>query len=294
MTIGLINLTIADCSLLSVHGRRIAGAYGVGIVIEFSILQGFPAGGPFPVVFFVPANVQLEGRNGPLNLGKAVPENPMPFRVTQFPGGKLATTFELVLSPAAFDVLEEQRQGGGLTLRVRLQAEVRHSGGVDIVWEDAVKQVTQSDWLRVHEGCGYGRSMLFEVPLPEANGAQADWAKTLETARTQFLRGRYADCVGTCRRVLEVITTHLGQDADLSAAKRLHKADPRKLDVAQRELILRQTAVDFCHLAHHTNGGVAEELYDRRSAQMMLAVVASLVSSALGRAQEIQLRSLQP
>jgi len=41
----LINQVIADCSVLSIHGKWIAGAYGVGIVVEFNILQRFPASG---------------------------------------------------------------------------------------------------------------------------------------------------------------------------------------------------------------------------------------------------------
>ena len=102
-------------------------------------------------------------------------------------------------------------------------------------------------------------------------------------ARGQFLQGNYAQTVAGCRMVLESLTKELKQEDEIKASKAQHKTDRTALSVDQRELVLRQAAIDYSSLAHHVDGGVPEELYDRRSAQMLLAMTAALIGSALGR-----------
>ena len=100
----------------------------------------------------------------------------------------------------------------------------------------------------------------------------------LEAARQLFVRGHYADAVARCRMVIEGLTASLGQEPQLRAAL---NASKQMWTREQRELFMRQAAMDFASLAHHPTGTPLDELFDRNAAQMMLGTTAALVSSAL-------------
>jgi hypothetical protein len=90
----------------------------------------------------------------------------------------------------------------------------------------------------------------------------------------------YAEVVAKCRLVLEGLTQELNQGPALKAAREAHKPDRT---VLQRELTMRQAAIDFAHLAHHPTGVSLDEAFDRNAAQMMLGITAALVSSSMAR-----------
>jgi len=145
---------------------------------------------------------------------------------------------------------------------------------------------SQSDWLIALEQAGFGRTMLFEVPIPEGEQGDEHWSRLLERARREFLEGRYSTSVGTCRLVLEALTSELKQDVAVQGASDLKKK--RERTVEQRELVLRQAAMDYSSPSHHMDGGHPDDLYDRRAAQMLLGIVSSLVTSGLARAVDAQ------
>lgn len=284
---------IADARLARVHGQRLAGSYGLRFGVDFNVVN-WAQQPPFPVVMFLPATVMLTTPGGTgINLGKALPEVPMPFTVSEYSAGGRGLMFDLAVAPAAMEVIETARNGEGLSFSVALQAEVRRGADVGIAHEQVTTSFTVSDWLVALEQCGYGRSMLFEVPLLEAAAGGETWTKLLGSARAQFLKGHYAQAVGECRLVLEALTRELGQGQMLSEAITQHKTSKRGLTLEQRELILRQAAVDYCSLAHHVDGGIPAEMYDRRSAQMLLATAATLVSAAVAR-QAADARGISP
>lgn len=272
---------IAEARLARVHGQRIAGGFGLRLGLDFSVTN-WTEDSQFPLVLLLPSTALLGGSQ-PLVLGRAHPETPQPFTISQHSSGPRGALFDLALSPAAMDALERARNGAGVSLTVKLQAEIRRGSEVLIAHDDVTATFTVSDWLVALEQCGYGRSMLFEVPLPESATGEEPWTKLLGNARGQFLQGNYAQTVASCRMVLESLTKELKQEDKIKASKTQHKTDRTALSVDQRELVLRQAAIDYSSLAHHVDGGVPDELYGRRSAQMLLAMTAALVSSALGR-----------
>lgn len=183
--------------------------------------------------------------------------------------------------------IERTRCGGSLTFSIALQAEVRRgTADLSVATEAVTATFAVSDWLAALEQCGFGTSLLFEVPLPVSHGETTPWTRLLLGARDQLLKGHYAQAVGDCRLVLEALNDALGQGDQLHDAKARHKVDRQTLTVDQRELILRQTVMDYASSAHHTDQGIPVDLYDRRSAQMILAMTVALVSSAVSRSAE--------
>lgn len=280
---------IANAHLTRVHGFKVAGGYGLRLGVDFTVPNWeVEKDGPIPAVFFASSVVEV-GDSQPLAIGRAFPETPQPFRVSKHSSGPTGALFDVILTPAAMERVERQRAGRDLRVTVKLQAEARKPEETLVVAYDASKTFTQSDWLVALEQAGFGRSMLFEVPIPEGAEGDEDWTRTLERARHDFFLGRYPSAVTACRMVLESLTQGLKQEAQLKVARDLHKKDRQLLSVDQRELILRQAAMDYSSLSVHMGCGHPDDLFDRGAAQMLLSITSSLVSSALTRAAEAQL-----
>jgi hypothetical protein len=284
---------IADARLARLYGQRLAGGYGLRLGVEFDVAN-WTQDQPFPVVVFLPATVTVTTpATAGVVLGKAFPELPVLFSVNQHSAARRPMSFDIALSPSAMEVIEGARNGEGLSFSIAIQAEVRRGEATSIAHEQASASFTVSDWLQVLDQCGYGRSMVFEIPLLESATAETPATRLLQSARNHFLSGQYAQAVGECRLVLETLTRELGQGQQLIDATNLHKSKKRDLDLEQRELLLRQTAVDYSHPAHHTDAGLPADLFDRRSAQMLLAVTATLVSAAISH-RAMTSRKVQP
>lgn len=111
---------------------------------------------------------------------------------------------------------------------------------------------------------GYGRTLLFEVPIPSEPAGPGTSLELLESARRLLASGHYSEVVAKCRMVLEGLTQELNEGPALKAARDAQKQDRT---AQERELVMRQAAIDF----------------DRNAAQMMLGTTAALVSSAMSR-----------
>ena len=276
MGINLNGRIIADTRLGGVTGLRLAGGYPLKLSLEFAAL-GWDLPDP-PVVVFAPAHVHVNGPQG-LQLGLAFPEVVKPFGVTSY-GGTTPAGFDLFLSQAAMEAVERLRDGQGVSLGISLRGEIRRAGEVHRLYDDIRTDVNVVQWLAALGQAGYGRSMLFEVPIPSSSVAAGAAVELLEAARQLFARGHYPDAVSKCRMVIEGLTTELAQDPLLRAALAAPKQTRTR---EQRELVMRQAAMDFASLAHHPTSVPLDELFDRNAAQMMLGTTAALVSSALRR-----------
>ena len=293
MSISSNGYHVFDARLARIAGFKLLGGYGLRLGVDFTTTSWRMTQGELPVVVLHPANVFLNGAMPEL-LGRAIPETPMPFSVTEFSLGPTGAGFELTLSPASLEKIEEMRKGGAVSLTVRLCAEVRQGREVRIVSDDLREEFNQSHWLRVLEGCGYQRTMLFELPIVEGLPPEEQWARAIGTARQRFLAGHYPEAVAACRAALESLNRQLGQVDELKAVVEKHKKQRKDLSAAERELVIRQSAFDFASLAVHTDGGEPEDLFDRSSAQMMIAVTASLIASASSRIARIRRETPAP
>ncbi|MDY0744802.1 hypothetical protein SNE35_09800 [Paucibacter sp. R3-3] len=274
--INLNSRIIADTRLAGISGAKLAGGFLLRLTIDFNVM-GWELP-DIPVVVFAPARVHLQEMHG-LLLGQASPETLQPFTVSNY-GGPRAAMFDLFLTPQAMDVLEKHRDGRGVPLSIQLQGEIRRAGAVHLIQDEVRGELNVVQWLAALEQAGYGRSMLFEVPIPSTPASAGAAVELLEAARQLFSRGHYPDAVAKCRMVIEGLTASLGQDAELRAATAAPKHTRTR---EQRELAMRQAAMDFASLAHHPTSVAQDELFDRNAAQMLLGTTAALVSSALAK-----------
>ena len=151
MSISSNGYHVFDARLARIAGFKLLGGYGLRLGVDFTTTSWRMTQGELPVVVLHPANVFLNGAMPEL-LGRAIPETPMPFSVTEFSLGPTGAGFELTLSPASLEKIEEMRKGGAVSLTVRLCAEVRQGREVRIVSDDLREEFNQSHWLRVLEG----------------------------------------------------------------------------------------------------------------------------------------------
>ena len=118
------------------------------------------------------------------------------------------------------------------------------------------------------------------MPIPSEPAGLGSSIELLEAARGFLATGHYSEVVAKCRMVLESLTQELNEGPAMKAARDAQRPDRT---VLQRELMMRQAAIDFAHLAHHPTGVSLDEAFDRNAAQMMLGTAAALVSSAMYR-----------
>ena len=163
---------------------------------------------------------------------------------------------------------------------IKLQAEVRRGPEIQIAFEDLTGTFNISQWIAALEQTGYGRSLLFEVPIPSEQAGLENSIRLLEAARGFLASGHYSEVVAKCRMVLEGLTLELNEGPALKAAREAQK--PVRT-VLQRELLMRQAAIDFAHLAHHPPVVSLDVAFDRNAAQMMLGIAAALVSSSMAQ-----------
>lgn len=277
MGISLNSTTIAEPRFEGISGMRVAGGYVLRFTLVFNVFSC--EGLTRPIVVFGPSRVALNDAGG-LFLGFALPETPQPFRVGDH-GLTSRVIFDLHLTPAAMEEVERLRNGQGVTMTIALQPEIRMPGELQVGFENVLCQVNVAAWLVALEQTGYGRSMLFEVPLPADLPGLGVVADRMEAARKHLTQGHYSEVVAACRMALEDLTKSLGQSAALTAVLQLPRSAKHQLDLAQRELLMRQALTDFTSLAHHTTGVPMGELFDRNAAQLALGTTAALVSSAL-------------
>jgi hypothetical protein len=283
MSLSFNGRAIADVRFSSVHGIKMAGGFGIRLSVMFNV-QPWAEGGP--TVCLAPAFVSIVGAEA-LGIGYAVPEVTIPFRVSSYPS-EMGLLYDVVLSQGAMEAVERSRGGQGLVLTMRIQGTAWHEGKAEALQRVIDCRISQSDWIAALDHSGYGRTLLFEVPLPASSLANAPSpAKYLQRAKAHLVKGHYDEVVATCRLALESLSD--GSDAaDAQAqAMREFKGNPKALSLAQRELVLRQVAMNYTHLAHHHESDMELGRYDRSTATMVLGVTAALVSRAVVDASEL-------
>jgi hypothetical protein len=269
---------LADVEFKGLHGRAVVGAYGACFSIGLHVKDWDTERAP--QVLLVHAPVLLQSG---LLVGLAVPETAVPISLGSN-GYSTALLFDLIITGGALEIIERHRAGGDIVLILKLRSVITRDGDRVQGQDDVICRISQSDWLRFLRECGYGRSMLFEIPLSTDNTKALPSAqKDLARARQYLLQGHYQEVIGTCRRVLEAITEELGQQDELHSAKKLFVEKRESLTICQRELLLRQAAINYAHLAHHADGR-PDASFDRSDATMILGITASLVTAALDRA----------
>jgi uncharacterized protein YacL (UPF0231 family) len=265
---------IADSRFAGVSGEPAADGYRLKLTIVFNI-QGWTHDQPIPVVRLSPAPVTACGENVEIHVGYAVPESTIPFTV-YLQGATNGHLHLITLTGKAMEEVERLRAGQGIRLRLKLQGEVWKGYEVAPIHETVECRITQSDWLAALEQSNYGRTLLFEVPLPAVETANVlAPARYLQQAQKHFVRGHYDEAVGDCRKALEAIKS--AADNQTAAMKAFKGGKEKELSLDQRELVIRQAVMNYLHPAHHHDDKEDIIRYDRSSAAMVLGLTASLI-----------------
>lgn len=110
--------SIAEARLTRVAGQRVAGAYGVRFTVDLSVVSWTQQ--PVPVVLFLPAPVTLVApSSGAVLLGRAFPEVPHLFNLSEHSAGQRSLTYDLVVPPRS--------DGTYRAHQVRGQSDLLHS-----------------------------------------------------------------------------------------------------------------------------------------------------------------------
>ncbi|MDB5801743.1 MAG: hypothetical protein JWL63_2682 [Rhodocyclales bacterium] len=281
MSISWGNRVIADTTFKGLHGRQVVGEYGGRFSIGFEV-KNWTEDGPLPHVALSHAPVTLSSGLQTL-VGFAVPECVCPFNAGAH-SYSTAALFDLVLTQRTIEGIEVMRGGGDISLSLKIQGLISRAEAVQQIRDEVTCTIGQSDWLRFLNECGYGRSMLFEIPLPsKLDAAPSTTQEALLRAREQFLQGHYQESIGTCRRVLESLTHELDQSSELETVKRASREERQSMSITGRELAMRLAAINYSHPAHHADHRGSDTSFDRLDASMLLGVTASLAATALSR-----------
>lgn len=266
--------TIADTRYSGISGEPAADGYRFKISVTYTT-QAWRGELPAPIVRLSTASVTACTGAVETHVGYAHPESTIPFSVSQH-GTTIGHLHVVTLHPDAMEAVERIRGGQGITLRLKLIGEVWQEHTATPIHESVDCRISQSDWLTALEQSGFGRTLLFEVPVPYADDANApSSARHLQQAQRLFVRGHYDEAVATCRKALEA---EMGAMSDQVAAMKSFKGGKEKdLDLGQRELVIRQAVMNYLHPAHHHGDDEVAIRYDRSSAAMALGLTASLL-----------------
>ncbi|RTL50390.1 MAG: hypothetical protein EKK46_13445 [Rhodocyclaceae bacterium] len=280
-SISWISRIVADAEFSGLHGCSAIGGYGALVSVNFSV-KNWDMDKPAPQVELADAPIKTISGNGNRLVGFAVPETVIPFTPGPY-AQSIGTLYQLVLSNAAIEELERIRNGGDIALTLGLRGVITYAGEAQRIHDDVTCRINQSEWLKFLDVCGYGPTLLFEIPLPLAAAVPVTNAqKELSRARQHLLQGHYQEVVAACRLVLESLTEQLQEGEELEAAKKLRGEGRNAMTTLQRELMIRQAAINYAHVAHHPNGST-DPLFDRSNAVMLLGIAASLVANGLRR-----------
>lgn len=265
---------IADASFGGVYGIQAAGAYLLRLSIHFAV-PNWPQGELMPTVFLTAAAVQVERGGRTLALGSAMPETPVPFRIGVH-SHMANALYELLLSPPAIEAVEQLRGGGGIQFRLKIQTHLTKGSETLATNDEILCTVSQSDWITVLEQVGYKKTLLLELPIPQGDEESVS-QRHLATARSHILRGHYEDSVASCRKALEGWTTQRAEGDAVKKARDTKRSASRSLTLYERELLLRDAAINFSDLAHHADDVANAERYSHEDAIMMVAITAAVL-----------------
>lgn len=181
------------------------------------------------------------------------------------------------LSPRQIEAIEDMRLGEGLIFSARLAGLARWNSGVQRVEEDnAALHVNQGTWVEVLGELGYQKTLLLEVPVPDASShpEMSEAVGHLACAQQAMYRGDWREAVGSCRDVLESLSRALGDVEEVRNAT--VKSDP-KADRTTRLRGVRKALKNLCHPARHADEHAARIEWSRADALSVVSMVAALL-----------------
>lgn len=294
MNISYQGYHLADCSVSSIHGKRLIGGYR--LLFSLSVLMNGLRDLKVSVSE-IRGEVRIFADNKYHLLGTLWPEKPVCLQSKDHSHTELFLVV-VDLNDQCLEEIEKMRGGGDLTFRVCVMGTADGQQGSSTtveVWQDYA--ANQSAWHKVLTEMEYQRSLLFEVAIPK-NEESSDFGqcvKFLWQAHEDYMGGRYGDAIGDCRKVLEQLAARLqDKSATETATEKYRNCQTKKSEQAagsstpthkkneresmsweERFLLLRATLQHVTHLVHHPSD--QQTVYSRSDAKCVLTVTTAIV-----------------
>lgn len=267
--------TFATGSVASVGGEPGLGFFRVSLALEFVIE---PAGSTHDADTPQLTELMAEARIAGKLIGRFVPmPGYLPVRSYPQRSNRAYIPLACDLDRARIEAIETQRAGGHLTLDISLNG--RFSCGSALSFGEQ-HVVNQGIWVDVLAAMDYQRTLLVEIPMPDANAQPelADAVALLAQAQRHFQLGHDRDAVGTLRDVLEQVKLAFGDDTADSELTRVLFEGSRSMTKEQRLRVLRRALMLVTHPARHRDQVSVAIEWSRIDAAQMITMTAAFVN----------------
>lgn len=276
---GVNGMTHSGYTKIGVTIERIDGDLGLGsyrmtVGLDLSLESGHPD--KEVILFGYGGSLVVRGQEGgDAHVGYLEPKGYLDPITARHPAVKRAIYLDVELDRQRLKALEDMRRGQNLTFTVHFWALVWGERGVLRLHptEPPSRRVNQADWAEIHQKMGAGRSLLLEIPEPDAQ-AFPELAAAVEHWREAWndsMRGANRDAVAKCRLMLEA----------LPASPPLPR-DPRERNKAERYEQVRHSLTALCNAAHHTDDVCARITWERNDAEVVVGMSAALLKLYTG------------
>jgi len=256
------HLTLGGSIFAEVDLRTLQGGQGLGfyrLIAQVDITTYGRQSGQEIAVTNVHGELWVRGReNSEFFLGYMRRQGTDMPLVTYQNTSKNYVPFEIELDPRRIASVERIRCGGDLFFKLKLYG-VTSGGPRDNPQPANVElqyRANQSTWIELLDQMGYQRTLLLEIPMPgEKDIPQFQKAaEYLQTSQTHMLRGHFRDAVGTCRDVLELISSGLNDEIDQppDVIKSWFEST-REMDKGARLRLVRRSLKILTHPARHAD-----------------------------------------
>jgi len=189
----------------------------------------------------------------------------------------------LMLQPQQLSAIEDIRNGDDFEVKLEIRGEARLNGEVQRTHDKLTVHIPRSEWVKQLKNIGFMDVLLMEIPFPVAEVPERleTVHHALEEAQRHFANAEYASCVASCRTAIQEIGHHIfdGKDWATGILKRLREG-ATDMSKMERDSALYAVVRHYTHQAHHGEGEGGSRHYSRSEAQMILRMVAALVSGA--------------
>jgi hypothetical protein len=188
------------------------------------------------------------------------------------------TAFRLFLEPLQVQAVEELRNGGGLNWRLQCSYRMKQSGIDTILSDQEDLTIAQGVWVPLLEQMGYQRTLLLEIPIPDARQRPELAQAVALLARSQKLiaEGQYTEAVGMCRDVLEEVSRALKDENGDGQVPGLFQ-NTRQMTKVERLQLLRRATKVLTHPARHRDEVAVAIEWSRIDALSIATITAALI-----------------
>jgi len=275
--------TLADLSVVGVYGRR-----GLGFAqLRFSVKFTFSTFTPRDVLIHdIRLRVDVSKSNGSsaVFLGIADTESAWSFKTSEY-SQQETNIFDLNLSEGQLAILEEFRDGHGLRFSLTASAFADRSQERVMQQDQIHRDVSLSDWVSILKELGGPEYFVVAIPIPTAKDDALNTAmQKIKKAHGELLNGNYETCVADCRIALESARKVAPTEAARGVpAVRRYMDGKMSMTKLERELLLEEAGMHYCHLALHASTDGTVEVFSRDDAQMILSIASTVIGATRRR-----------